>query len=808
MGFRWTTGAIVLALVALAARPALAQVPPPVGATLRLDADRATLRWDPVDGATAYNVYRGTRGDASDLACWVFRTPASSATDPEVPAALFTYLVGAWNPSGDGALGEDSAGTPRAPAVRCADDDGDGVRDDRDNCTGLANPSQQDQNGDGIGDDCDPKTYTFENDPVGERPGEVTSQGAVNSSFLVRDYAGDLGVSFDGAGEGGVELFDRLPLAAPQQRQVVFLDTSESGGELEINLWNEGSYAENAGGSVLFRVDSTGTAEARIRRGRELAPLGQASLGVVSRFRLRLSKDFGVQSTLRVDRWNGEGWDPDVGVFPIADDHRLFGRGLAVSDLVDGRRPVLRLTAEASLPEAPLSLLRGHDGLVDWKLFQRGPQGTAPLPVPLAYRAEGPARLELRLVESASGAPLPGFGWADHAVDLSTAPGGAVMSLLLEDVPAGGNYDLEARLVDASTEEILGSDAVAELAVGDVFLAAGQSNMSGYSGTLEPAEPPVDRVHLFGNDYVWKRAREPMDDGTDQVDRVSEETPLHSLMLRFAKEVEAATQVPVAIIPAPLGGTNLYSQWQRRADDPANRGTLYGSAISRVTAQGYDYPIRGVLWYQGESDAGRGTQLYLADLRRLVDDFRADLASPDLFFGNCQLATYLYEDFDTWLPIQEAQRRQGDDPLAAVIPLVDQPLSDAIHLDVAGYKTAGARLARAVLAGSYGQNAPREPQLVSIRFADAQRTRITVTWSGDVVGGAPGLFRAWDAGVPVLPTSLSVDQDRVTLLFSRALPASATLSYGWARSPAAAWVRGADGTGAVLVFHRVPVVPY
>jgi hypothetical protein len=633
----------------------------------------------------------------------------------------------------------------------------------------------------------------------------MTQRGAVNVTFAVRDYAGDFGVSYDGTGQGAFDAFDRLPQDGPGQGQAVYLDTTALADQFEINLWNEGSYAENAGGGVLFRVDGSGTAYAWVRRGREFTALGQASLGTPGRLRLRLAKDFGTQSTLRLDRWNGAGWDLDIGVFSIADDHRLFGRGLGLSDLIDGRRPLLCVTAEKTLPAASLALFRAHDGLAEWKLFQRGPDGHAPLPVPVAYRTEGAARLEVRVVEVANGAALPGFDWADHAFPLSSAPGGATASFVLDAVPAGGNYDLEARLVDAATDQVLGTDAVTEIAVGDVFLAIGQSNMSGYSGSLEPAEPPIDRVHLFGNDYLWKRGREPMDDGTDQVDRVSEEAPLHTLMLRFAKEIEKAVGVPVAIIPAPLGGTNLYSQWQRVAADPFNRGTLYGSAVWRVQAQGYVHPVRGALWYQGESDAGRGTDLYLADLRALVANLRADLGSPNLFFGNCQLATYLTEDFETWLPIQEAQRRQGLDPLAGVVPLIDQPRSDSIHLSVDGYKTAGVRLARVVRAGSYGQPAVQVPKLVSTKFANGARTEVVVRWDKSVTGGIPGLFRVYDGTTALQPVSQTVSGATITLLFSRVLPSNATISYGFSRNPASAWVVGADGSGPVLAFHKVAV---
>ena len=276
-------------------------------------------------------------------------------------------------------------------------------------------------------------------------------------------------------------------------------------------------------------------------------------------------------------------------------------------------------------------------------------------------------------------------------------------------------------------------------------------------------------------------------------------------MLRFAKEIEKAVGVPVAIIPAPLGGTNLYSQWQRDAADPFNRGTLYGSAISRVRAQGYAHPIRGALWYQGESDAGRGTDLYLADLRALVANLRSDLGSPNLFFGNCQLATYLTEDFETWLPIQEAQRRQGLDPLAGVIPLIDQPRADSIHLNVDGYKAAGVRLARVVRAGSYGQPAVQVPKLVAAKFSNGARTQIEVTWDKNVRGGSPSLFRAYNGAVPVQPVSQSASGATITLLFSRSLPSNATIGYGYSRNPGVAWVVGADGSGPVLAFYKVAV---
>src|SRR4029450_7154616 len=99
------------------------------------------------------------------------------------------------------------------------------------------------------------------------------------------------------------------------------------------------------------------------------------------------------------------------------------------------------------------------------------------------------------------------------------------------------------------------------------------AHRSAYWGGPPGKEPPIDEAHLFHNDGKWRRASEPMDDGKDQADLVSYEQPAHSLMLRFAKDLFESTGVPVGIIPGPLGGSSLATQWQRDPVDHSNRGT-------------------------------------------------------------------------------------------------------------------------------------------------------------------------------------------------------------------------------------------
>ncbi|MEO1273780.1 MAG: sialate O-acetylesterase, partial [Myxococcota bacterium] len=183
------------------------------------------------------------------------------------------------------------------------------------------------------------------------------------------------------------------------------------------------------------------------------------------------------------------------------------------------------------------------------------PDGHAPIPLHVSWRTTDHTWLEARVLDQKSGAPLPGFDFPDHRWKLEPAPEGQLGSFVLAAVPQGGNYDLHVRMVDAEGGAIRGEDTVHHIGIGDVFLTAGQSNMSGYPLAMNPAEIPSPMAHLFGNDFSWKKAIEPIDDGKRQFDLVSLDFPQHSPQLSFAKHLAESTGVPVAVIPSSNGRT-------------------------------------------------------------------------------------------------------------------------------------------------------------------------------------------------------------------------------------------------------------
>lgn len=242
-----------------------------------------------------------------------------------------------------------------------------------------------------------------------------------------------------------------------------------------------------------------------------------------------------------------------------------------------------------------------------------------------------------------------------------------------------------------------------------IFILAGQSNASGRGELNTFTETPHSRVYMFGNDYLWKQAYEPVDDPEGQIDDVSNDQAVitddrgHSFSLRAAKDVSAVTSGTLAIIPCPRGGTRL-SQWAR-GTDPFDRSTLFGSCNYRRLVAAPD-GVAAIWWYQGESD--RTTANYVELHTALMADFR-DQIGTNLPIIYVQLA----RDTDAiansqFHAIAEKQRRMesASGYTTAIdrhymVVAFDLPLNDSVHLNQTGQKELGRRVALATLEHVY-----------------------------------------------------------------------------------------------------------
>jgi sialate O-acetylesterase len=134
------------------------------------------------------------------------------------------------------------------------------------------------------------------------------------------------------------------------------------------------------------------------------------------------------------------------------------------------------------------------------------------------------------------------------------------------------------------------------------------------------------------------------------------------------------------------------------------------------------YGIRGVIWYQGESNAGRAHQ-YRKAFPLLITDWRKAWDQGDFPFYFCQLASHKPRNPEpgdsTWAELREAQAMTLALPNTGQAVLIDVGEAQDIH--PSNKRDVGERLARIALARDYGQGGVFSgPVYRSQRIADGK----------------------------------------------------------------------------------------
>ena len=235
----------------------------------------------------------------------------------------------------------------------------------------------------------------------------------------------------------------------------------------------------------------------------------------------------------------------------------------------------------------------------------------------------------------------------------------------------------------------------------DVYLLTGQSNMSG-RGLVEELTVeeriPDPAITLYGNEETLRPAVEPLDTAIGQVDAISSDAiAAVGPGLFFARGLHALNGRPILLVPCAKGGSSI-GQWK----PGGGRDTLYGSCLARAKAVGGK--VRGVLWYQGETDAGRADSaaVWREAFQALVGQFREDLHARRLPLVLVQLAdppspeVSAPKTYPSWAAIQAVQA--GPMPkCVAMVPAQGLPLkSDTLHLTTDAQRTLGGKLAIAM----------------------------------------------------------------------------------------------------------------
>ena len=320
----------------------------------------------------------------------------------------------------------------------------------------------------------------------------------------------------------------------------------------------------------------------------------------------------------------------------------------------------------------------------------------------------------------------------------------------------------------------------------DLWFVGGQSNALGQcANRIEPFKPDP-KILFFCADNQWRLFREPLlrysfphGDVYGAVDRrdtdpAGDQSKGASPVFFFAQHLLKYIDRHVALVDTDTGGA-MAEAWDPNLKQNRPSYYIYDRMIEHIKAAGGFGRLKGIIWYQGESDViwtPDDAQVYADVLARFVDRLRADTQNPDLPFIHVQIARYTANNFpgqpgasykgekyadlfqtytNAWDMVQEAQRRLADRrENVYMISAVDlYPMADIVHLDYAAQQRLGRRLAEVALANVY--KLPGHANPIKLASIDVHDSSIVVHYSG--VNGrltAPGRPHGFEVRFPKL----------------------------------------------------------
>ncbi len=236
----------------------------------------------------------------------------------------------------------------------------------------------------------------------------------------------------------------------------------------------------------------------------------------------------------------------------------------------------------------------------------------------------------------------------------------------------------------------------------------------------------------------------------------------------------------------------------RPSPNPNVPTVLYNAMISPLVPTG----IKGAIWYQGESNAGRAKQ-YRRLLPALIGDWRARFGQGDFPFYIVQLANFQQRQDQPgesdWAELREAQAMTAATvPNSGLALAIDIGAENDIH--PTNKQEVGRRLALVALERTYGEaTISSGPVFASARQdGGAMRVKFTATGGGLVAkGGELHGFAIAGEDRKFVNAKAEIAGDEV-VISSPEVPQPTAVRYGWAKNPNATLYNKAD----------LPAVPF
>ncbi len=450
------------------------------------------------------------------------------------------------------------------------------------------------------------------------------------------------------------------------------------------------------------------------------------------------------------------------------------------------------------------------------------------------------------------GKPVSVWGTADAGEEISVTFAGQTVSTET-DTEGRWSVTLAALAPNAEPEEMLiaGSETVriADILVGEVWLASGQSNMEWAVAQSHDADLEVLTAHwpLIREFNVPRAAvAEPLVQIEGRwLSARSENIPgFSAVAYAFARDLHQTLQMPVGIINSTWGGTvaeawtdpdsleaepfaalrqrgeallertlGVYEEsladWERERDQAASAGEpftrerpsapsfqqlsgapsfLYNGMIHPLVP----YGIRGAIWYQGESNAGRYAE-YRDLFPAMINGWRREFGQGDFPFYWVQLAEFRAQGSrdTTWAFLREAQSMTLALPATGQAVILD--VSDVHDIHPGDKRTVGRRLARLALNRTYGHEVVDSGPVFAGAEFDGETVRVNFSHTARGLRTTAVEVRGFElAGEDrnFFPAAATLSGSSV-VLSSEDVPAPVAIRYAWRNAPEATLSNGA-----------------
>jgi sialate O-acetylesterase len=451
--------------------------------------------------------------------------------------------------------------------------------------------------------------------------------------------------------------------------------------------------------------------------------------------------------------------------------------------------------------------------------------------------------------------PIHFWGWADPeetiSAEFNTLTQSTVANkagrwdIFLPPQSAGGPYTLTLKAANTvQLEDIL---------IGDVWFASGQSNMEmplkGFPGAViansaeeisRAAQPQIRLllIHTKVSDF-------PLSDyESASWTSCTPETAakFSAVAYFFGKQLTDHEHVPIGLIDSTWGGTPaeawvsmeglgndsslmpVFAEWssfsnqqgdlqrtveaEKREDEAAkkanrpppthpwhpNPSSWRPSALfNAMVAPALDFRIKGVIWYQGESNASpTRANLYEKLFPALIADWRMHWHEGNFPFLFVQIANFKSSPEGTWPIVREGQRRTLAVANTAMAVTID--IGDPTNVHPSDKQDVGARLALAARKLAYGENIEYSGPVYREMSGEGRALRL---WFDHVTGGLMvkgDTLQGFEiAGDDRHFTNASARIEGSTVVVSADTVANPKfVRYGWANSPT---VNLANGEG-------------